>query len=887
MSSSSQLHLHLQQPSFWNRPDPAAQLRLSERLSARSREPSEAPFFWLLDGPPYANGELHLGHALNKFLKDAYARRAQLNGASTLWRAGWDCHGLPLELACSKRHPRLDRHSPEFLSACRAEATHWMGRQRDGFAQLGLSADLQSPWSTMDPAREARSFELLMQLWQAGLLVERHSPTHWCPQCRSALAASELESSSQPSLSCLGFAPFDDPSRLRLAAALSLSPQDELGLCYWTTTPWTLSSNRAFAMPLSGRVELLELAPGKLGLAFEDSLAFMERSLGRPLVSRGAVDAETLLDLSLLALRPLESSETSPLLGASFANTSSGSGFVHAAPAFGPEDFEWAEPLGLDLHCDLGPDGVFVSGRMTGLDRAGAASQSVDLLRQQGRLLAQPPHDLAVSLCWRHGCETFYRASRQWALDLDRPWDGSEGQGLRSRALQALESMRFLPDERPRRELRSMLMGRRFWTLSRDRRWGLPLPFVRNSSGEVDPALSLQRWQQTLSALRDGGLEAAARLPVPEGFAADTQCVDVWFDSGSAFLSASEREGAPDLVVEGADQTRGWFLSSMLLGAFASKDPVFKTVLCHGFVVDELGRKLSKSLGNAPDLSAQLQASGPDALRLWALSQSVGVEARWSRDSFELASRETRDWRGFLRFLMAQAMPGFQPMNLDHASGLDLLALQRLLSMEPLWQQAFDSGQPHLALRSLLEFRRWASSEWFELSKRKLYCSPLTDPAAQATRSAMAVALRSFLRWLDPFLPLSVQEARDATSTLAVDSALAPELSSKHLHLAKQASQALLERAQLQRLLELHRASDSQSKARYLAHGDKTFWLCGSLGVRPQDAVRGLLLAQAPSGSEWALQGASLHECSRCRGLFLAEPSGVCPDCHQDLLGWV
>ena len=525
----------------------------------------------------------------------------------------------------------------------------------------------------------------------------------------------------------------------------------------------------------------------------------------------------------------------------------------------------------------MGPDGKYREGLgdFAGLDAQAARALALSKLQAQGSLLAHARVDAEQQRCWRHHCEVFYRASRQWALDLDKPFEGCP-EGLRARARASLDGVRFLGGDKARHGLEAMLAGRRFWTLSRDRQWGLPLPFLRGPDGQVSP-LSKSWWDQAANAVETGGVEAYARMPAPEGLAKENQCVDVWFDSSAAFETAREAGlDQADLVVEGADQTRGWFLGSLLLRAFRSPRAPFAALACHGFVVDAHGRKLSKSLGNAPDTDALLAEHGADALRLWALSQAVGPEASWSKPALENAKRELKDWRNFLRFLLAHSLPGqgFKP-----SSPLQHLALAQMAQARQGWSEGFAKGQPQAALAKLCAWRRWCNSTLFELSKRTLYCSPKRDPQAQRLRQLLGSMLAQALPMLDPFMPLACAQARSlwpqTCQVLGAQAAFDPQL-------AQRARGAQLWRESLMARLERERQSDP--KARFEVGEPGCESLLADLGSLPEHAVASVSLFESaqPVWRPW--RG---WQCPRCRGLFAASPpSEVCGVCQGELDAW-
>jgi isoleucyl-tRNA synthetase len=776
--------LRLNQPDFWNKVSPSKEETLLARWTelgvvkqvAEAR--AGADKFWLLDGPPYANGEAHLGHLLNKTLKDVNARFQSATGKDVVWRAGWDTHGLPLELAVEKRRGPGAKDEPvAFMAECREEATTWQKVQADSMRRLGLMADLDTPWLSMEPAREAAALGLLKELWDAHLLVERHSPVHWCPACQSALAASELEKTEKARTEVFFTAQLTDESCAKLAAYTG-QQLGQVHVLSWTTTPWTVWANAAFAHPERGMATLVTLADGKVVLmAAEARNAFVnahEHLVQDPGYLRdNVVDFAELAGLQLQAVSSL-SQRAVPLLPASFATANEGSGFVHVAPAFGPEDFDLyeAHPGQVQLECHVGTNGRLLTtdpeqplpASLEGLTLEAATLVSCELLRDAGQLVLQMEATVEAQACWRHKKATFYRASPQWALDLHAPFDGCP-EGLAARATAALDATKFVPDERAKTPLATMLATRRFWTLSRDRLWGLPLPFFRHEvTNELHPDTATF-WNELVDLVRQDGVEAWHAMETPAGYRKTMQTVDVWFDSGAAWHTAAEQGcSLPSLGVEGRDQTRGWFLSSFLLHAFKSDKPAFDTLMTHSFVVGEDGLKLSKSKGGAGGTNAMAPAAvfaveGADAFRLWVAAQNVGDEARWGRTALKQASQDLKDWRSFLRFMlanMAEEPSSEAPADLQ---SLDQLALHKAASAREEWSVHMAAGRFNQAMQVLTGFRLWASADWFELNKRSLYCARSDNPALRSTQWALQQVFDLFCHMLAPVVPFSAEEA--------------------------------------------------------------------------------------------------------------------------------
>lgn len=783
-SAAPRFNLRLNQPDFWNKVNPVKEENLLAHWAqhgvqaqvAQARAGAEK--FWLLDGPPYANGEAHLGHLLNKTLKDVNARFQSATGKNVVWRAGWDAHGLPLELAVEKRRgPGAKEEPVAFMAECRTEAATWQQVQAESMRRLGLMADLDTPWLTMEPAREAAALELLKELWDAGLLVERHSPVHWCPACQSALAASELEKTDKARTEVFFTAALTPESRTKLELHVG-RPVGDVHVLSWTTTPWTVWANAAFAHPEQGSATLVTLADGKVVLmavearnAFVDSYEHLVQDAGY--LNDDVASFAEMAGLQLEAVSPM-SGRLVPLLPAAFATASEGSGFVHVAPAFGPEDFDLyeANPKKVRLECHVGANGRLVTTDLAdplpqtleGLTLEAATVASCELLRDSGQLVLQLESTVEAQACWRHKKATFYRASQQWALDLHAPFEGCP-EGLAARATAALDATRFVPDERAKAPLATMLATRRFWTLSRDRLWGLPLPFFRHEVTNELHADTAVYWDTLVGLVRDNGVEAWQRMEPPAGYRKTTQTVDVWFDSGAAWHSAAE-EGCdrPSLGVEGRDQTRGWFLSSFLLHAFKSDKPAFDTLMTHSFVVGEDGLKLSKSKGGAGGANAMAPAAvfaveGADAFRLWVAAQNVGDEARWGRTALKQASQDLKDWRSFLRFMLANMAAAPERVAPCQLQALDQLALFKAAAVRDEWMGHMTGGRFNQAMQALTGFRLWASAEWFELNKRTLYCAREDSPVLRSTQWALQQVFDLFCHMLAPVVPFSAEEA--------------------------------------------------------------------------------------------------------------------------------
>jgi isoleucyl-tRNA synthetase len=929
-------NLRLKQPDYWNTPSPENEVTLLRHWSESHLTESlrsarfNGPSYWLLDGPPYANGDAHLGHLLNKTLKDVNARFANLTGHDVTWRSGWDTHGLPLELAVEKRKgPGAKEDAKQFMSQCREEASLWQKTQAESMSRVGLLSVMNSPWMTMDPQRESTSLNLLLDLWKSGLLVERHSPVHWCPACQSALAASELEKTTKDRLEAFFAAALTPTSTAALkefAKANDRSwPEGSLSLLSWTTTPWTLWANAGFGYPLAGPVTVAKLASGHrvlLAVRARDRLAtdFPTMFDDFGVEYDGAVDFADFSELSLAAWSPL-TQLSSPLLPAPFASEVEGSGFVHLAPAFGPDDFVMHETQNVRLDCHVSKNGrlVNVEGGVEmpeslmgkTLDEASVASCA--MLSASGMLVHEMVSKVETNMCWRHKKPVFYRASQQWALDLHMPFEGCM-EGLAARATSALDATTFLPDEKAKTPLRTMLATRRFWTLSRDRLWGLPLPFFRHAETGVLHPDTEQMWESLVVRVKSDGVECWQLLDTPDGYVKSTQTVDVWFDSGAAWLSASENgRTEADLAVEGQDQTRGWFLSSFLLHAFKNPLPPFKAVMTHSFVVDEKGLKFSKSKGGTPDHKALFAKTGADVFRYWVCSQNVGEETKWSKTALQQASQDVKDWRSFLRFQLGNMASSPDAKQPEFVRPLDMLAMSKLSDLRTEYLKLMRAGRFNHALAGLTQFRQWASAEWFDLSKRTLYCAKSSDVQLQSAQWSLQQAFLLVSQMLSVFLPFATEEAYLAWPDHPQSSLFVHVLSEFNMVMTEDATQTqslLVWRRSLLPLVEKARELVGKGTPVSLVLPEKLVALHASLGSLSHDEKESALREWFPGcfvrlseddsvletfekqtfdeGNVFAGKSKMHYQpyrCDRCRGYFSASlnSESLCKECESEM----
>lgn len=694
------------------------------------RNQGQRPLFLLHDGPPYANGSLHLGHFVNKSLKDALLKFKRLEGFYAPFVPGFDCHGLPVELEVEKQgHNKQDPKA--FVQACRGYALAQTQRQTAEFASFGVHADWQAPYLTMAPEFEVGAARLFANLPQRS---QRLRPVHWCAQCGSSLAEAEVEhrTKASPSVDVL----FEVVSGATDGTDGAEPPRY---LQVWTTTPYTLPANQAVGF--HPRLRYVEVPSGQEGVP---------RTLVRV---RREEDPSELADVALegMLVRSPWSGALVPLLSADYV-TSAGTGLVHLAPAFGVDDFRVCEQhraagvLGLEVSSWVSEQGCFEGAgqlpphahALAGMTMKEATACVMQTLRERGLVLRETSVQHEYPHCWRHKTPLFFRASAQWLLELDE---------LSGQALSALEAVQFFP-EGGRERLSSMLRTRQSWCVSRQRLWGTPL--VASPEDE-----------QALDAVAEHGL-SAWHVGGPR------QTLDVWFDSGVTHeLVLQRRFGrAADVYLEGTDQHRGWFQSSLLTSVALRGRAPFKQVFTHGFVVDEHGKKYSKSSGNYVPLETLFKKHSPDVLRVWALSQDCTRDLKMSELSLKQAEQRLRRLRNTMRFCL-QNLADFRPDEAAHQlDALQNAFLGQLHALKSAVRGHAERYEFAPLTASVTQFCESVSAEYFPAWKDTLYCEA---PGSALRRQVQAVLwhLAQFLvRVLVPLAPFAAEDAAKELSAL-------------------------------------------------------------------------------------------------------------------------
>ncbi|MEA3197065.1 MAG: isoleucyl-tRNA synthetase, partial [Gammaproteobacteria bacterium] len=649
------------------------------RAAAKGR-----PSFVLTDGPPYANGAIHLGHAVNKILKDIIVKSRTLDGYDAPYVPGWDCHGLPIEMQVEKTHGRVGQKidAKAFRAACREYAHKQVDAQRTDFKRLGVLGDWDHPYLTMMPRFEAEQLRAFALIIKNGHVYKGYKPVHWCLNCRSALAEAEVEYEDKTSPSVYVRFPAVDSADLAQRFGIEALGQAAAGesedvptsLAIWTTTPWTLPANRAVALHPQFDYALIEFDMGagieRLVLASELIDAVM-KSVGVADWSLIATAKGASLEHMLLR-HPFYDRQVPVVLG-DHVTLDAGTGAVHTSPGHGLDDYIVGRRYGLEIDNPVGGDGRFLPSTplFAGEQVFDANAHVIRVLHDSGSLLKDEPYHHSYPHCWRHKTPVIFRATPQWFISMEQA-------GLRKGALEAISHVDWMPAWGEQR-ISSMIAARPDWCVSRQRTWGVPLPlFVDKETGELHPNTGALI-EEVAKLVEQGGIDAwfdldAAALLGPDSSRYDkaTDVMDVWFDSGVVHHCVSQmwpQISVPgDLYLEGSDQHRGWFHSSLLTSVAMHGRAPYRGVLTHGFTVDEKGRKMSKSIGNTLVPQKLTSTLGADVVRLWVAATDYANEMSVSDEILKRMADSYRRMRNTLRFLLGN-LHGFDPA--QHAVAFD------------------------------------------------------------------------------------------------------------------------------------------------------------------------------------------------------------------------
>jgi len=728
-----------------------------------NRQREGAPLFILHDGPPYANGSIHMGTALNKALKDIIVKYKTMRGYNSPYVPGWDTHGLPIEhqIIKTKKINRKEVSDLEFRRMCREYALHYVDVQREQFKRLGVRGDWENPYLTLAPDFEARQIEVFGAMASRGFIYKGLRPVYWCPLCETALAEAEIEYGNHLSDSIYVKFPVTDDREL-------LGGTAETYCLIWTTTAWTIPANLAICLNPDLDYLLVQAGEEKYLVAegLRETVAreinvqlspVLKRFKGRDL--EGIVCRHPLFD------------RQSPFVLGGHVTLEQGTGCVHTAPGHGHEDFAVGREYGLSVLSPLSDSGVFTqeAGPFAGLHYKQGNQAVIKALEEAGALLKKSSIEHQYPHCWRCKDPVLYRATEQWFASVD---------GFRREALEAIRQVKWIPPWGEER-IHNMVAERQDWCISRQRVWGVPIP-IFYCEGCRKPIMNEETFEAVRSLFQregsDGWFTHEAEDILPPGYSCagcggksfrkETDTMDVWFDSGSSHVAVLETRAGlrwpADLYLEGSDQYRGWFHSSLLTSVAMRGEPPYKSVLSHGWVVDGEGRKMSKSLGNVIAPEEIIRQYGADILRLWVSSADFTSDIHLSSDILQQLAEVYRKIRNTCRFLLGNCFdfdPDRQSIEYTELRELDRWALCRLSDLVRRVTKAYEEYEFHLLFHALHNFCVLDLSNFYlDILKDTLYCENADSLARRSAQTAMAVILETLTLLISPILTFTAEE---------------------------------------------------------------------------------------------------------------------------------
>ena len=776
----------------------------------------------LHDGPPYANGSIHLGHAVNKVLKDIIVKSRVMDGMDAPYVPGWDCHGVPIELKVEEKIGKVGVKvdATTFRQACREYALSQVELQKKDFKRLGVFGDWDNPYLTMNFKQEADIVRSLAAIQKNGHIQSGLKPVNWCLDCGSALAEAEVEYEDKKSDAIdVGFGVVDLAD---LSAKLGVSVSTATDIVIWTTTPWTLPANQAIALHAEIEYQLVELQSDRgthnLILAKELVASACERyQLENPKILANFTGDKL---EGLLLQHPLIAERQVPVILGEHVTADSGTGAVHTAPGHGVDDYKVGLQYRLAVDNPVGANGVYLPTApiFAGEHIYKANPQIIEKLGATGRLWAHKKITHSYPHCWRHKTPIIFRATPQWFINMEQC-------GMRETALNEIENnIEFIPDWGKNR-MQSMVDGRPDWCISRQRTWGVPIPFfVHKDSNELHPRTP-ELIEEVAKLIEQEGVDAWFNRDgkdfLSEEDAEQYNCVrdtlDVWFDSGTTHFAVLDQrtdlQSPADLYLEGSDQHRGWFQTSLLASIGVRGHAPYKSLLTHGFTVDENGRKLSKSLGNYIPLEEIIKQLGADGLRLYVASSDYRYEIAASKEIFNRVSDSYRRIRNTLRFMLAN-LNGFVPsrdaLPMDELIALDQYIIQRSSEVQATIRKAYDEMNFHVVTNALTNFCiNDLGGFYLDIIKDRQYTSKADSQARHSAQTALYHLVQAFVRWMSPILSFTAQEAWE----------LIPEQTEKYVFTAewydlpKSNQQNLISESDWQSLIQVKSAVNRQIEA--------------------------------------------------------------------------
>ena len=726
--------------------------------------------FILHDGPPYANGNIHLGHAVNKILKDVIVKSKTLSDFNSPYVPGWDCHGLPIELVVEKKWGKPGRklNSSEFRQKCREYALKQVDGQREDFKRLGIFADWNNPYLTMDFKTEANIIRALGKITENGHLHQGFKPVHWCTDCGSALAEAEVEYQDKVSPAIDVKFLVDDSVSNKFSHPKGHPGEGPISIVIWTTTPWTLPANRAVSVHPELKYSLVQIegehGPQRLILGSELVNDCMDRFGIEKYHNLGFCNGEALEKVEVQ--HPFYDFKVPVILG-DHVTTESGTGCVHTAPGHGVDDFNVGRNYGLEVANPVGANGVYLPDTelFAGQHVFKANDSVVEVLKEKGSLMHHHAYEHSYPHCWRHKTPIIFRATPQWFISMDN-------KGLRQASLNEIEKTKWIPDWGQSR-IEKMVEGRPDWCISRQRTWGVPIAlFVHKDTGALHPD-SIELIEKVALKVEKQGIQAWFDLEANELIGDDAEeyvkvpdTLDVWFDSGVSHYSVvdarEEFDDIADLYLEGSDQHRGWFMSSMMSSVAMNGKAPYREVLTHGFTVDVKGHKMSKSLGNVVTPNEITNKLGGDILRLWVASVNYTQEITVSDEIFKRQADAYRRIRNTSRFLLAN-INGFEPAQhavaFDDMVALDRWVVGKAAQLQEEIIEAYNNYEFHAVVQKLMNFCTTELGGFYlDIIKDRQYTAKGDSVARRSCQTALFLIAEAMVRWMAPILSFTAQE---------------------------------------------------------------------------------------------------------------------------------
>ncbi|MCU6209569.1 isoleucine--tRNA ligase [Morganella morganii] len=723
--------------------------------------------FILHDGPPYANGSIHIGHSVNKILKDIIIKSKGMAGFDSPYIPGWDCHGLPIEHKVEQVIGKPgDKVTPaEFRAACREYAKEQIEGQKEDFIRLGVLGDWDHPYLTMDFKTEAHIIRALAKVIANGHLVKGAKPVHWCTSCASSLAEAEVEyyDKTSPSIDVRFTAVDADAVCAKFGVKNDGLP---VSLVIWTTTPWTLPANRAISLNPEFDYQLVRVNDERLILAAD----LVESVMKRAGITSWTVEADCKgSDLELLRFNhPFMGFDVPAILG-DHVTLDAGTGAVHTAPGHGPDDYVIGQKYGLETANPVGPNGCYVSGTYPSLDGVFVLKANdiiLELLKEKGALLHSENISHSYPCCWRHKTPVIFRATPQWFIGMDV-------NGLRPQSLNEIKGVKWIPGWGEAR-ITAMVENRPDWCISRQRTWGTPMSlFVHKETQELYPR-TLELMEAVAKRVEEHGIQAWWDLDPRDLLGDDADIyekvpdtLDVWFDSGSTHFAVVDARpefhgNSADMYLEGSDQHRGWFMSSLMLSTAMKGKAPYREVLTHGFTVDGQGRKMSKSLGNTISPQDVMNKLGADILRLWVASTDYSGEIAVSDEILKRSADSYRRIRNTARFLLAN-LNGFNPetdmVKPEEMIVADRWAVGRALAAQTDILKSYEAYDFHEVVQRLMQFCSVEMGSFYlDIIKDRQYTAKSDGLARRSCQTALFHIAEALVRWMAPIMSFTADE---------------------------------------------------------------------------------------------------------------------------------